>query len=135
LGLRLAHLEQKRRIAFYAFGNPIYMLGVWEKPTKEKRRGHFAFRVAPEKMLELQEKLNEAGLKPRNFLDDDSGELYVFPWLPAVSVYFQDPDANSLEFLAMLPESPRTDLELITWKKWQEIHALDIKNYKVQNTV
>jgi lactoylglutathione lyase len=123
LGLKLTHLEQKRRIAFYVFGNPTYMLGIWEKPQQERHRGHFAFRVSAKAILELQERLHNAGLNPRNFLEDDSGQLYVFPWLPAVSVYFEDPDGNSLEFLAMLPESPRPDLELMTWKRWQEIHA------------
>ncbi len=120
LGLKLTYLETKRRIAFYSFGKT-YMLGIWEKPIKH--RGHFAFRTAPEKMLEVQGNLKSLGLNPRNFLEDDSGQLYVFPWLPAVSVYFEDPDGNSLEFLAMLPEAPRPDLELMTWEAWNEIHA------------
>lgn len=124
IGLELAYLETKRRIAFYRFGkNQAYMLGVWEKPTEGKHRGHFAFRVSPEKMLEIHEHLKTTGLKPRNFLEDDTGELYVFPWLPAVSVYFEDPDGNSLEFLAMLPEPPRPDLELLTWESWKDIHV------------
>jgi lactoylglutathione lyase len=122
LGLKLAYLEQKRRIAFYTFGkDQTYMLGIWEKPIKH--RGHFAFRTSAEKMLGIQEELKKLGLKPRNFLENDSSQLYVFPWLPAVSVYFQDPDGNSLEFLAMLPEVPRPDLELMTWENWKEIHA------------
>ena len=122
LGLNLVHLEQKRRVAFYTFGkNQSYMLGVWEKPEQDWRRGHFAFRISPERMLELCNWLKEKALNPRNFLDGDSGQLYVFPWLPAVSVYFQDPDGNSLEFLAMLPESPQPDLELMTWEEWQDI--------------
>ena len=125
LGLELAYFETKRRIAFYRFGkHQIYMLGVWEKPALEKRRGHFAFRVSPEVLLETRERLKNEGLNPRNFLEDDTDNLYVFPWLPAVSVYFQDLDGNSLEFLAMLPEAPRTDLELLTWDKWQEIHKV-----------
>jgi hypothetical protein len=68
------------------------------------------------------QQLQDAGLNPRNFLDDDSGQLYVFPWLPAVSLYFQDPDGNSLEFLAMLTEALRTDLEFMTWERWQNIN-------------
>ena len=124
LGLKLAHLEQKRRIAFYTFGKTqTYMLGVWEKPTQQWRRGHFAFRTDSERMLEVQQRLKDLGLNPRNFLEDDTGQLYVFPWLPAVSVYFEDPDGNSLEFLAMLPEVPRPDLELMTWEAWKEIHV------------
>jgi catechol 2,3-dioxygenase-like lactoylglutathione lyase family enzyme len=120
LGLKLAHFEQKRRIAFYTFGtSQAYMLGVWEKATHEWKRGHFAFRINPEKMLKVYEHLTGAGLKPRNFLDDDSGQLYVFPWLPAVSVYFEDLDGNSLEFLAMLPEPPRPDLALMNWEDWK----------------
>lgn len=100
------------------------MLGVWEKPTPEKHRGHFAFRVSPDTLFSIQERLKREGLNPRTFLEDDTDSLYVFPWLPAVSVYFQDPDGNSLEFLAMLPEAPRTNLELMTWESWKELHSI-----------
>ncbi len=125
LGLKLVYLEQKRRIAFYTFGEKTYMLGIWEKPSGN-RRGHFAFRISPKRMLEVREHLKNLGLNPRNFLDDDSGQLYVFPWLPAVSVYFEDLDGNSLEFLAMLPEPARPDLELMTWEAWKEIYKVMI---------
>ena len=33
-------------------------------------------------------------------------EPEVIPWIPAASVYFQDPDGHSLECIAMLPEAP-----------------------------
>ena len=89
IGLELAYLETKRRIAFYRFGkNQTYMLGVWEKPAPEKHRGHFAFRVSPDALLNIQERLKREGLNPRNFLEDDTDALYVFLFLLAVSIYF-----------------------------------------------
>jgi lactoylglutathione lyase len=127
IGLELAYLETKRRIAFYRFGTKRQsMLGVWEKPPEEKRVGHFAFSVAPETILNIQGQLKKVGLDPRNFFDDGTDALYVFPWLPAVSIYFRDPDGNSLEFLAILSEAPRPDLELLTWDTWKDLQRKDL---------
>ena len=43
-------------------------------------------------------------------------------WMPAASVFFQDPDANLLEFIAMLPDAPRAEAGVMTYSNWQALH-------------
>jgi lactoylglutathione lyase len=43
----------------------------------------------------------------------------VLCWMPAASVYFDDPDGHSLEFIAMLPDRPRPDLGRLSWSDWR----------------
>jgi lactoylglutathione lyase len=40
--------------------------------------------------------------------------------MPAVSVYFADPDDHLLEYLAMLPDEPRPDIGVVTYSEWIE---------------
>ncbi len=49
--------------------------------------------------------LKEAGLLPTGLTGQPINEPEVIPWIPAASVYFQDPDGHSLEYIAMLPEA------------------------------
>ena len=44
----------------------------------------------------------------------------VFAWMPALAIYFDDPDGHSLEFIAMLPGTPRPELGVQSWDAWQE---------------
>jgi len=44
----------------------------------------------------------------------------VLAWMPAVSVYFHDPDGNLLELLSMLPDVPRPELGVVSWSRWIE---------------
>jgi hypothetical protein len=39
--------------------------------------------------------------------------------MPAATVYFRDPDGNMLEFLTMLPDAPRPELNVLPWREWQ----------------
>jgi len=41
--------------------------------------------------------------------------------MPAASVYFDDPDGHSLEFIAMLPEPPRADLGIVSLSAWRRL--------------
>ena len=38
--------------------------------------------------------------------------------MPAVSVYFLDPDGHLLEYIAMLPDRPRPEAGIMTWTTW-----------------
>jgi lactoylglutathione lyase len=44
----------------------------------------------------------------------------VFAWMPAASLYFHDPDGNSLELLSMLPEAPQPELGIVSWSRWRQ---------------
>ena len=46
-------------------------------------------------------------------------EPQVLCWMPAASVYFDDPDGHSLEFICMLDETPRPELGRVSWSEWR----------------
>jgi hypothetical protein len=62
---------------------------------------------------------------PRSFLNFFLliEELMVFPFMLAVSIYFNDPDAHSVELIAMLNDEPKPGLEIMSWKDWDQLHA------------
>jgi len=121
LGLELGRVEQARRVAFlWMGGRGESMLGLWEKPRARVVRQHFAFRASLENVLHRSvDWLKERGLPCRNFLDDGSERPMVFAWMPAISIYFRDPDGHSLEFIAMRPGEPRPELGVLSWEQWQ----------------
>ncbi len=124
LGLELGHYEEARHLAIYWLGTRgEAMLGLWEKPQDQVFVEHFAFRTSLDHMKTIRSYLRERGLAYRNFLEDGSDALQVFGWMPAVSVYFHDPDGHSLEFLAMLSDAPKPELGVVTWENWEALHG------------
>lgn len=122
LELEFAMLEEKRRIAFFWIGNPKeYMLGLWEKPKSELHPRHFAFRCDKDFVLSQSVSwLKQKGLQPYNFIKDGSEEPMVFAWMPAIAIYFRDPDNNVLEFIAVLEGEGSPELGVISYKEWLE---------------
>ncbi len=108
-GLEQCYYEEERRIAFFWIGKPKQaMLGLWEKPPSEIDTRHFAFSCDKDYILnEAVDFLKSLNIKPYNFLNDGTERPYVFEWMPAVSIYFDDPDGHCLEFISILdPLSP-----------------------------
>ncbi len=120
LGLEQCYYEEGRRAAFFWIGKPKQaMLGLWEKPIKEIQRQHFAFECSPAFVLtESIPFLKERNLSFRNFLDDSSEKPMVFAWMPAVSIYFSDPDGHSLEFIGILEGESRPELGVLSYEDW-----------------
>jgi len=51
-------------------------------------------------------------------------EPVVFPWMPAASVYFDDPDGNSLEYISLLPQPARPELSgTVPLSAWSTMNA------------
>lgn len=127
LGLPLAYTENAvgRKLRFYWIGQERNqaMLGLWEKAPPEVKRQHFAFQVSLEDLKHSVNDLQVKGVTPTNFFDDGKDQLYVFGWMPAVSVYFSDPDGHSLELLAVLPDSPKPELGMVPWNEWELMHG------------
>ncbi len=121
LGLELALLETERRIAFYWIGGRgEAMLGLWERPDQVQAQ-HFAFRASIEAIRERAVPyLHERGLVGRDF-DDTQEAAFVFGWMPAIAIYFRDPDGHSLEFIAMLPDEPRPEVGRVSWEQWRAL--------------
>lgn len=125
MGLELCRLEQERRIAFFWIGEgKEAMLGLWEKPLEELGPRHFAFRCEQDFILNKSvEFLKSHGMKPYNFLKDGSESPMVFAWMPALAIYFNDPDGNALEFIAILEGEGKPELGVISYEEWMLLKA------------
>ena len=130
LGLKQCYYEEERKAAFFWIGEEKQaMLGLWEKPKNEIDVRHFAFECAPEWILtEAVSFLKSKNLKCHNFLNNGKDEPMVFAWMPAVSIYFDDPDGHSLEFIGKLPGKSHPELEkkVLTYEDWLKITAAKI---------
>lgn len=120
LGLSLCYTDKTRRAAFFWIGRPKEaMLGLWEKPKDEIQSRHFAFRCSVNDLVNHAIPfLRERNLKPHNFLNDGSEQPMVFAWMPAVAIYFEDPDGHELEFIALLEGKGRPELGVISYNEW-----------------
>ncbi len=125
LGLEVGYHDEARRAVFLWIGRPgEAMLGLWEKPPEQIVSQHFAFRSTVENVLERSVAwLDERALACHNFLRDDSKRPMVFAWMPAVAIYFEDPDEHLLELIAMLPDRPHAELGVVSWEDWQQANS------------
>lgn len=123
LGLEQCYLEAERRAAFFWIGKPKEaMLGLWEKPKEEIEKRHFAFQCDKDDILNKSvDFLKERNLKPFNFLKDGTEQPMVFAWMPAIAIYFSDPDGHSLEFISILEGKARPELGVISYDDWQKL--------------
>lgn len=126
LGLELAHAIPARHVAFFWIGEPgAAMLGLWFiRSSPMSMRLHVAFRVTLPRIEASISALRTAGITPRNGGGGpEITEPIVIPWMPAASVYFDDPDGHSLEYICMLPDTPRPDLERVRLSQWRTLNG------------
>ena len=119
LGLKLAHLDEKRPIAFLWIGKEKEaMLGLWEQKENPRPR-HFAFSADKEDILKYSvDFLKKRNLKPYNFLKDGIEKPMVFAWMPALAIYFNDPDGNQLEFISILEGEGNPEWGVMPYEDW-----------------
>ena len=96
LGLKQCRFGAERRTAFFWIGEDKQaMLGLWEKPKEDIDIRHFAFECDPDWIVnESVDFLKSHKLNYWNFLQDNNDEPMVFCWMPAISIYFNDPDGH-----------------------------------------
>ena len=125
LGLQQCYYEEERRAAFFWIGKPKQaMLGLWEKPKEEIDIRHFAFSCDVEDVLNTSVNfLKERNLKPYNFLKDGTERPMVFAWMPAIAIYFNDPDGHLLEFIAVLEGEGKPEYGIISYEKWLQVNS------------
>ena len=122
LGLELAHTVLERHAAFLWIGGPgAAMLGLWSIHSSPLfMRLHVAFQVALPQIEAAVPALRAAGITPRSGGGGpEISEPVVIAWMPAASVYFDDLDGHSLEYLCMLPDAPRPDLGRVSLSRWR----------------
>jgi lactoylglutathione lyase len=121
LELELAAKFDEPKVAFYWIGGRGQsMLGLWAVGGGPQHMSlHVAFTTELEDVLEAPNRLRAAQIQPLDFERKPTEEAVVIGWMPAVVVYFQDPDGNLLEFLAMLKEKPRPEVGVVAWSQWK----------------
>jgi catechol 2,3-dioxygenase-like lactoylglutathione lyase family enzyme len=125
MGLEQCYYEEDRRSAFFWIGKPRQsMLGLWEMPEEDIDLRHFAFECDPMWILNKSVPFLEGhGLTPRNFLRDGTTRPMVFAWTPAISIYFDDPDGHSLEFIGLLDGTSRPEKGVIGYDDWLQLEG------------
>jgi lactoylglutathione lyase len=121
VGLELAHITDDHQAAFLWIGpRGRSMLGVWAAGSAPQRTTvHIAFATGLDDVLHAPEVLRSMGVTPLDFDARPAVEPVVLAWMPAVSVYFRDPDGHLLEYIAMLPDDPRPERGVLSWGAWQ----------------
>lgn len=123
VGLELAYHLPERHVAFFWMGGPGQtMLGLWSALSSPLRlRLHIAFAVTEDDVVASVQRLRSFGLVPRDGGGGDPiDEPIVISWMPAASVFFDDPDGHSLEYICMLdgPSNPSWGwIPLSEWKR------------------
>lgn len=121
LGLTLASQTPDRGIAFFWVGAPdAGMLGLWQGVQGPLAMVlHCAFRAPKAVVLDAPETLAAAGIAPLGFNGESVDEPVVIGWMPALSLYFKDPDGHSLELLHKLPDPPDAAFGVQPWSAWR----------------
>lgn len=121
VGLSLAYFLPERRVAFFWIGGSGQsMLGVWEvSDAPNAMRLHLAFTSTVEQILAAPSALQAIGVVPKGFYGEPVKEPVVIGWMPAISLYFTDPDGHLLEYLAMLPQQPCPEVGIVPYSQWQ----------------
>lgn len=95
------------------------MLGLWEAPGSEVQQRHFAFECDSDWILNNSvQYLKDRKLKFWNFLNDGVERPMVFAWMPALSIYFSDPDNHELEFIALLEGTAHPEKGVMSYDAW-----------------
>lgn len=117
----LAATFTERSVAFFWIGRPGgAMLGLWrDEAPAVGVQSHIAFQVRRDDVLAAPDRLRAQGLTLEDHLGRPIDEPVVLAWMPAVSVYFRDPDGHQLEYISMLDDEPRPDLGVPTWSDYQ----------------
>lgn len=121
LGLELAHVMPARQAAFLWIGaRGSAMLGLWQAGLgPQKTTTHIAFAAAADDVIAAPGRLQSAGIDALDFTGQPTDEPVVLAWMPAIAVYFLDPDGHLLEYIAMLEGEPRPDDGVVTWRAWK----------------
>ncbi len=65
------------------------------------------------------ERLRRSGVTCQDFRGEQTDEPSVIGWMPSAQLYFRDPDGHSIEFIALLDDTPEPSFigSLSEWRK------------------
>lgn len=125
LGLELAWEDDNT--AFFWIEKEKSWLGLWEgkeynTPYHPSLR-HIAFRVSYEHLKQSVQWLNTLHINPIPFGQRSSIDPFVRPNQGNASVYFCDPDGNSLELMCFVsvPEEMKSITNKLSLEEWESI--------------
>lgn len=125
LGLTMAWRDDET--VFFWIEEGRSWIGLWEgeevqTPYHPSLR-HFAFRVTYEDLKQSLHWLKSIGVTPIPFGNRTSIEPFIRPHQGNASVYFNDPDDNSLELMCHVevPEQLKHISEKITITEWEKL--------------
>jgi lactoylglutathione lyase len=125
VGLELVYRLDERHVAFFWIGGRgRTMLGLWSgNLSPNVMRLHIAFSLNLDEVIAAPVTLRAAGIEPLDFFGQPTAEPSVIGWMPAASVFFDDPDGHLLEYVAMLPHVPRPDSGVVSYSDWMSTWA------------
>jgi lactoylglutathione lyase len=121
--LEFAYRDPGRDIVFLWIGKDRRsVLGLWGPTTtygSNPRKCHFAIALPLPELLAAGIRLKALGISTRNFAGEETTEPSVIGWMPSAQLYFRDIDGHSLEFIALLDDTPAPDFigSLSAWQK------------------
>jgi len=99
------------------------MVGLWgpdcPDPPISRGKAHVAFQASVKQVEAAPSQLRGMGVTPLDFDGNETDEAIVLCWMPAISVYFQDPDGNSLEYISMLSDKPEPEMGVVKLSEWK----------------
>lgn len=124
VGCALAADFADRDVTFLWIGQRgSHLLGLWgpacPDPPIARARSHFALQLGPDDVAHAPAHLRALDVMPRDFHGHPTEEAVVIAWMPAVAIYFEDPDGHALEFIGMLEDDPAPELGIVSLSEWK----------------
>lgn len=123
LGLKLG-IQHAKGAFFWVTKPQEQMLALWQAPQEQPMiQRHLGFQISLESLLAAEAWLKERGIPLVPNFGREPIEPIVHPWMPAATVYFEDPDGHSIKLLAMLPGEPRQMPGVLYYSEWLALQA------------
>jgi catechol 2,3-dioxygenase-like lactoylglutathione lyase family enzyme len=129
LGLELAWKDEDT--AFFWIEKEKSWIGLWQgeeyKTAYHPSIRHMAFRVSYEELKSSLNWLQSINVEPVPFGTRDSIKPFVRPNQGNASVYFNDPDGNSLELMCFIdvPERMKKITDKLSIEEWETLNKIE----------